>query len=264
MKNAKKATITCIRCGQKCEGLLCSCGYWNVASDTRLLSAVTTLDKVQDEKVDRLDCGRYGFCFGGGIARATTTLIGGEPGIGKSTLFLHLAAALQCKVLYLASEEKLIRIKQRADRLEIPKSRQADISIARLTTGEVPEIGTLVKTHPVLMLDSINMLTEDANSAVAFCKMLVGISERFGTTCLLTSHVTKGGDIAGFEALQHMVDATMMFFPEEITRVLFVQKNRNGMAFTSQRYEMGAKGLTILSEESPGTYEEESEQLSSS
>ena len=120
MKTAKKATIVCIRCNQKSEGLLCSCGYWNVATDTKLLSAVTTLDKVQDEKVDRLDCGRFGYCFGNGIAKGTTSLIGGEPGIGKSTLFLHLAAALPCNVLYLASEEKLIRIKQRADMLEIP------------------------------------------------------------------------------------------------------------------------------------------------
>lgn len=257
MKTAKKATIVCIRCGQKNEGLLCSCGYWNVASDNRLLSAVTTLDKVQDEKINRLDCGRWGYCFGDGIAKATTSLIGGFPGAGKSTLFLHIANAVNCNVLYLASEEKLIRIKQRADRLGISKERQAAISAVRLTTGEVPELGEVVKKHPLLMLDSVNMLTEDPTSAVRFCSMLTGLCERFGVTCLLTSHVTKGGDIAGFEALQHVVDWTGMLFPEENIRTLMVEKNRNGMAFVKQMYSMGAKGLEIIGEESPGTYEAE-------
>lgn len=259
MKTAKKATIVCIRCGQKNEGLLCSCGYWNVATDARLLSALTTLDKVQDEKVDRLDCGRWGYCFGGGIAKGTISLVGGYPGAGKSTLFLHIADVLQCNVLYLASEEKLIRIKQRADRLGLSRERQAAISAVRLTTGEVPELADVVKKHPMMMLDSVNMLTEDPTSAVKFCSMLSGLCERFGVTCLLTSHVTKGGDIAGFEALQHVVDWTGMLFPEENIRTLLVEKNRNGMAFCKQQYEMGARGLEIIGEESPGQFEEESE-----
>lgn len=258
MKTASnKKKIVCIRCGKANDGLLCSCGYWNVVAENKLNTAIVTLDQIEDEKVDRLDCGRWGFCFGGGIAKGTISLMGGYPGAGKSTLFLHIAAALNCKVLYLASEEKLIRIRQRADRLGIPKERQAAISAVRLTTGEVPELGEVARKHTLLMLDSVNMLTEDPSSAVAFCSTLSAMCEKFGLTCLLTSHVTKGGDIAGFEALQHVVDWTGTLITEENTRTLMVEKNRNGMAFVTQQYDMGPRGLEIIGEQGLETYDEE-------
>lgn len=262
-REMKGLGLLCIKCGALVPKNLCpECGSWNTSSANRL--TMVTLDQVEAEKVDRLQLNdNWGFCFGGGIAIGTTTLIGGFPGAGKSTLFLHLVAEIleDPKVLYIATEEKLLRIKQRANRLEVPIARQKKTDMVRMTTGEVPDLSEAVKTHKVLMLDSLNMLTENPDTAVAFMKTLSGLCERTGITCIVSSHVTKGGDLAGFEALQHVVDCTMMFSPDEsqpgTPRILDVTKNRNGRAFISQTYAMEEKGLVLIDQD--GEIDEEEE-----
>lgn len=255
--------VPCASCGarMRADSAKCrACGHWNTDEFTTRGMALETLDQVQDEVVDRLDCGPWGYCFGGGIAIATSTLIGGSPGGGKSTLLLHLIEALDCSIAYFGSEEKNIRVRQRAERLGVRLERQKATTMVKMTTGEVPDIQEVVKRHKVCFLDSLNMLIEDPTQAVAFVTMLSKMCERFGVTWIVTSHVTKGGDIAGFNSLQHAVDCTMLMFPEapdpNAPRVLTVEKNRNGMAFIAQKYAMTAAGLVIVTNEGPTEQEE--------
>src|SRR4029079_16632453 len=105
----------------------------------------------------------------------------------------------------------------------------------------------------LILLDSISMLADSADEIVGICRHLMTLCEKTGTTCIVTGHVTKDGDIAGKEALQHVGDCNMMMEPDESTEgtpaVLTVLKNRNGMAYISQMFAMGPKGLTIIGQD---------------
>lgn len=234
------------------EGMRCgSCGQWNTGSGPPL--TLITLDQVEDEKIDRIQCGDWGFCFGGGIASATTSIIGGFPGSGKSTLILHMLAEMNVKAAYLATEEKLVRIRQRAERIGMSLERQKQISTVRMSTGEIPDLISIGKTHGLVLLDSISMLASSADEGVTIGRMLMALCEKTKTTAIATAHVTKGGDIAGMEALQHVGDCNMMMEVDETKdgapRILTVLKNRNGMAYVSQVYTMGPNGLTIVGQD---------------
>jgi DNA repair protein RadA/Sms len=189
--------------------------------------------------------------LGGGLVAGSLVLIGGDPGVGKSTLLLLAADRLARKgatILYASGEESARQIRLRADRLGVTGER-----ILLLSDTELPRIEAAcrVARPQLLVLDSVQTLTlgegmagtpsqvrEVAHSALTLAKST-------GTAVVLVGHVTKSGDIAGPKLLEHLVDTVLAFEGDGRTglRVLRAVKNRFGAAGELGLFEMGDEGL---------------------
>src|SRR6266567_8488373 len=180
----------------------------------------------------------FDFVLGGGIVPGSMILVGGEPGIGKSTLLLQVAARLDAAghaTLYSSGEESALQVKLRADRLGGDSDNVAMLSETNLETI----LTTVAAANPaVLIVDSIQtVFTTDLEGApgnvgqVRECAArLMRYAKESGTTVFVVGHVTKGGGIAGPKTLEHIVD-TVLYFEGESTldhRVLRATKNRFG------------------------------------
>ncbi|MGZ8602879.1 MAG: AAA family ATPase [Actinomycetota bacterium] len=191
--------------------------------------------------------------LGGGIVPASVTLLAGEPGIGKSTLLLHLSAHLASQgndCLLVSGEESHAQVASRARRLGIPGD------AVRFAPGRDLEhvIQTARAERPFLLaVDSIQTIRDTSGtqmpggvSQVRTCTdALVGLAKAEGVAMLLTGHVTKDGDLAGPRALEHAVDAVLTFDgdPRSGLRVLTGGKNRFGAEGESAWFEMTPGGL---------------------
>ncbi len=191
--------------------------------------------------------------LGGGIVPASVTLLAGEPGIGKSTLLLHLVAHLASQgddCLLVSGEESHAQVASRARRLGIPGD------AVRFAPGRDLEhvIETARAERPFLLaVDSIQTIRDTSGtqmpggvSQVRTCTdALVGLAKAEGVAVLLTGHVTKDGDLAGPRALEHAVDAVLTFDgdPRSGLRVLTGGKNRFGAEGESAWFEMTPGGL---------------------
>ncbi len=181
------------------------------------------------EEVDRV--------FGGGITHGSVCLLSGEPGIGKSTLAMQVAATLshQYKVLYVSGEESMQQIASRAKRLHVAKD---GFSILHEIMVEHVVATMLQNKTEIVVLDSIQMLLSSALSGVAgsvgqirFCtELLVETAKRYGITMIIIGHVTKDGSIAGPKTLEHLVDTVLLLEGEKHmdVRMLRAEKNRFG------------------------------------
>src|SRR5690606_10708923 len=193
------------------------------------------------------------FVLGGGVVPGSIVLVGGEPGIGKSTLLLQVAARLQQQghsTLYVSGEESALQVKLRADRLEDDASEVALLSETNLETV----LATAESRAPdMLVVDSIQtMFTADLEGApgnvgqVRECAArLMRFAKETGTAVVVVGHVTKGGGIAGPKALEHIVD-TVLYFEGESTldhRVLRATKNRFGSVDEIGVFRMTEAGL---------------------
>lgn len=193
--------------------------------------------------------------LGGGAARRSAVLIGGEPGIGKSTLLLQAAASLarncrqQGKILYVSGEESAAQIRERADRLKVP----AD-GIEVLCTSRLEDIlDALDALNPILaVVDSIQTVYSAAAgiipgsvSQLKYCanELISWVKER-DSVLILTAHVTKDGAIAGPKTLEHMVDTIISFERNsDDIRFLHAQKNRFGSVDELGIFTMDEEGL---------------------
>ncbi|AFD25763.1 DNA repair protein RadA [Deinococcus gobiensis] len=189
--------------------------------------------------------------LGGGLVAGGVTLIGGEPGIGKSTLLLQVAdrVAQSGSVLYVAGEESLEQIRLRADRLGVT----ADIQLTRDTRAE--HIAALMNEHkPALcIVDSIQTVTvegEGAPGGVAQVRdgtaMLTRAAKETGTPTVLVGHVTKDGTVAGPKVMEHIVDTTVFLETVGSFRLLRSVKNRFGQAGELGVFEMRGEGLIAV------------------
>ena len=190
--------------------------------------------------------------FGGGITDGSVTLLGGEPGIGKSTILLQLANSFAGSgdILYVSGEESPAQIKMRADRLNVSGER---IIICAQTCFEVIA-DELSKTKPSLcIIDSIQTLySESVNGTPGSVSQarevtagLIRIAKSNGLPIILVGHVTKDGAIAGPKTLEHMVD-TVLYFEGDNTgayRILRSVKNRFGRSGELAFFEMTQQGL---------------------
>ncbi|HKO15782.1 MAG TPA: DNA repair protein RadA [Gemmatimonadaceae bacterium] len=198
--------------------------------------------------------GEFDFVLGGGIVPGSMILIGGEPGIGKSTLLLQVAARLEGehhRTLYASGEESPLQVKLRADRLDADAGAVELLSETNLETV----LATAAAADPaVLVVDSIQtVFTGDLEGApgnvgqVRECAArLMRFAKESGTTVFVVGHVTKGGGIAGPKTLEHIVD-TVLYFEGESTldhRVLRATKNRFGSVDEIGVFRMGDRGLT--------------------
>lgn len=273
MAKDKKSVFFCQNCGYesakwmgKCPG----CGKWNSMAEetvsTRQGSAASKIEKVKKTEpvalsaislkeenriksgIDELDR-----VLGGGIVAGGLMLVGGDPGIGKSTLLLQLCQRLsekELKVLYVSGEESLTQIKMRADRI----GKFSD-SLKLLCETDINTIlSSIEKENPrLVIIDSIQtMFSEEATSSpgsVSQVREVTGILLKLAKTTqipvFIIGHVTKEGNVAGPRVLEHMVDTVLYFEGDRHAsyRVLRAVKNRFGSTNEIGVFEMHAEGL---------------------
>ena len=266
--------FVCQSCGAvygKWQGRCEACGEWNtVVAETAeagppgsmamskpgkgKVLEFTTL-KGGGEFEPRLLTGNAEFdrACGGGLVPGSALLIGGDPGVGKSTLLLQIAAGLAnggAKVAYISGEEATAQIRLRAERLSLA---DAPVSLASATALR-DILATLKADRPdAVIIDSIQTLWSDALPAapgtvtqVRSCAQeLIRFAKSSGCIVLLVGHVTKDGQIAGPRVVEHMVDAVLYFESEQgrAFRILRAVKNRFGAAHEIGVFEMTGSGL---------------------
>ncbi len=269
----KTATFTCRACGAtaskwagQCEG----CGGWNTLEEVQPLSegpsgralgkgrgrTMTLTDLSADdpapprvaagvEELDRV--------LGGGLVAASALLLGGDPGIGKSTLLLQAAARFArggLRVLYVSGEESASQIQMRARRLgltESPVRLAAETNLRDILTtldADPPDL-VVIDSIQTMWLDTVEAAPGSVSQVRAAAHELTAFAKRRGIACIMVGHVTKDGQIAGPRVVEHMVDTVLYFEGERghQFRILRAVKNRFGPAGEIGVFEMTGKGL---------------------
>jgi DNA repair protein RadA/Sms len=208
------------------------------AGPPRLLTGIAEFDRV----------------CGGGLVAGSTILVGGDPGIGKSTLLLQAAAALALggsRATYITGEEAIDQIRLRAERLGVAQSpvRLAAAAsvreiIAALDDNSAPEL-VVVDSIQTMYLDTLDSAPGTVSQVRGAAQELIGLAKRRGLIVVLVGHVTKEGLIAGPRVLEHMVDTVLYFEGERghQFRILRAVKNRFGATDEIGVFEMSDKGL---------------------
>jgi len=274
MAKAAKSTFVCQNCGTvttrwsgKCGG----CGEWNTIVEEASVTpapgsgitrttrgrpvALEGLDGA-DTEAPRVSTGmpELDRVTGGGIVPGSALLIGGEPGIGKSTLLLQLAAGMAAKgrrALYFSGEEASAQVRLRAERL--------GLASAPVALGSETNLANILATlgqerrADLVIVDSIQTLWSDALEAApgtvsqvrAATQSLIRFAKSAGPAMVLVGHVTKDGQIAGPKVVEHMVDTVLYFEGDQghPFRILRAVKNRFGATDEIGVFEMGQSGL---------------------
>jgi DNA repair protein RadA/Sms len=208
--------------------------------------------------------GEFDRILGGGIVPGSVVLVGGEPGIGKSTLLLQAAATLSArgtKVLYATSEESADQTRLRAQRLRLPASKDGG-ELRVLAEANLERICQNARKHKpdILILDSVQMAYKPdlpaAPGSVTQLRdgamMLVGLAKTSATAVVLVGHVTKQGVLAGPKLLEHIVDTVVYFEGDRYHahRVVRCVKNRFGSTHEVGLFRMGGHGLEEVTDPS--------------
>ncbi|MDY0340994.1 MAG: DNA repair protein RadA [Coriobacteriia bacterium] len=197
--------------------------------------------------------------LGGGLVRGSVVLIGGEPGIGKSTLLLQAAGSLGSggvEVLYVCGEESVQQVRSRADRVGASEG----ISLLPEVDASVVEATVLAARPAVVIIDSIQTLFDPGLDGVpgsvgqvrATAARLVRLAKTHDVTLIVVGHVTKEGSIAGPRVLEHMVD-TVLYFEgdsDHVFRIVRAAKNRFGSVAEVGIFEMTGEGLAEVAQPS--------------
>jgi DNA repair protein RadA/Sms len=264
-----KTEFICSECGYKATGWMgkCSgCGAWNTlveevveerpdkaASRARTAPVVYQLSDIQNKKEERTATriGEFDRVLGGGVVPGSVVLAGGEPGIGKSTLFLQVAKELMEAggVLYVSGEESPAQVKMRAERLGVCANMfiMAETDIHTIVEG-------IERTNPkFVVIDSIQtMYDPDLSSApgsvsqVRSCAgRIVAEAKKRSVAAFIIGHVTKEGTLAGPRVLEHLVDTVLYFEGENSSnlRILRAVKNRFGSTDEIGIFEMRDSGM---------------------
>lgn len=265
-----KRTFFCTSCGYetpKWLGKCPSCGEWNtisehvVAKESGSSARMTSAPRVEPRKVQdieehatvRVDVGNaeVNRVLGGGMVPGSLILLGGEPGIGKSTLSLQLALTDNgLRTLYVSGEESAEQIKMRASRLGI-HNQECTVFTETLLENIVTQIEEL---HPdVVIIDSIQTMSSDLVESSAgsvtqireCASTLLKVAKTFGITIFIIGHITKDGSIAGPKILEHIVDVVLQFEGDgnHTYRILRGIKNRFGATYEIGVFEMRDTGL---------------------
>jgi DNA repair protein RadA/Sms len=265
-----KAVFVCSQCGAqfpKWQGQCGDCGTWNSIIEEALsavkvsaasASKVTTLKEVNLIAENRFTSGspELDRVLGGGLVAGSAVLIGGDPGIGKSTLLLQTLCKIsqQQSALYVSGEESLQQTTLRARRLGLPEDR-----LKLLAETQVEHILAIAKKEKpqVMVIDSIQtMFTAMLQSAPGgvgqvreSAARLVQYAKQTGTVLFIVGHVTREGTIAGPRVLEHMVDTVLYFEGDSNSRfrVIRAVKNRFGAVNELGVFAMTDKGLREVS-----------------
>src|SRR5689334_5253249 len=268
----RNLTFVCQNCGaasSRWQGKCEACGEWNTLSEEgaerpsgpgrrpgkgrlfalealtgeahdapRLVSGIAELDRVT----------------GGGFVRGSVLLVGGDPGIGKSTLLIQAAAALARsghRAVYISGEEAVAQVRMRAERLglrDAPVELAAETSvgdiIATLSEGKIPRL-IVIDSIQTMWTDMVESAPGTVTQVRGSAQSLIRFAKRSGAAIILVGHVTKDGQIAGPRVVEHMVDAVLSFEGEgsHQFRILRAVKNRFGPTDEIGVFEMTGSGL---------------------
>ena len=267
----KKIIFECMACGYqspKWMGKCPNCGAWNQMEEIVEKAAnpkhgvkskeaagkVQTLDSIKNESTPRIltESKEFNRVLGGGIVNGSLVLIGGDPGIGKSTLLLQICASLsQSKnVLYITGEESINQTKLRADRLEEDSSQlqvlaETDLEVIYQTVKDINPDLLVVDSIQTIYHPEISSAPGSVSQVRESTQSLMNIAKQMNIATFIVGHVTKEGQIAGPRLLEHMVDTVLYFEGDEhhAYRILRAVKNRFGSTNEMGIFEMKQSGL---------------------
>ncbi len=264
-----KTVYICRNCGAdspKWIGRCPSCNQWNTYVEEQIvqsktLSSIATkttsvppiaIDEIKADKIERLSCRiiELDRLLGGGIVPGSLILIGGEPGIGKSTLALQIALKSDRKVLYVSGEESPEQLKLRAERIEgkNPLCKvYCEVNLEQLYNQfeiEKPDI-LIVDSIQTLYTDLIDSSPGSLSQIRECAAQLLKLSKTTHVPVFLIGHITKDGMLAGPKVLEHIVDTVLQFEGDHqyVYRILRSVKNRFGSTSELAIFEMEADGL---------------------
>lgn len=284
----KKVIFECTACGYqspKWMGKCPNCGAWNsmeesleqktahpkhgVRTQKTTQSKIQTLNEVKNEKTPRIltNSQEFNRVLGGGIVQGSLVLIGGDPGIGKSTLLLQMCATLskEKKVLYITGEESLNQTKLRADRLDEDASAlnvfaETDLEVIHEAVKKVQPELIVVDSIQTIYHPEISSAPGSVSQVRESTQSLMHIAKQMNIATFIVGHVTKEGQIAGPRLLEHMVDTVLYFEGDEhhAYRILRAVKNRFGSTNEMGIFEMKQAGLKSVPNPSEMFLEERS------
>ncbi|MEO8531480.1 MAG: DNA repair protein RadA, partial [Deltaproteobacteria bacterium] len=269
---AKGPSFTCAECGavhSRWSGRCDACGAWNsIAEDAGLstgpgkalgakrgsaltLSSLTAVDAPMPRTNSGIN--EFDRVLGGGLVPASAILVGGDPGIGKSTLLLQATAAFArsgLKTIYISGEEAEAQVRMRAQRLGLasaPVQLGAATNLRDILTtleAEKPDFA-VIDSIQTMWLDSVESAPGSVSQVRAAAHELTTFAKRRGVSVVLVGHVTKEGQIAGPRVVEHMVDTVLYFEGERghQFRILRAVKNRFGPTDEIGVFEMTGAGL---------------------
>jgi DNA repair protein RadA/Sms len=270
----RELTFICQSCGAaygRWQGKCDACGEWNTIAEEGAAAMQPALPgraprkgrrfaleplAGESHEAPRLACGIAEFdrVTGGGFVRGSVLLLGGDPGIGKSTLLLEVAAALARaghRAVYISGEEAVAQVRLRAERLglaaakvELAAETSVEDIIATLSDRETPRL-VVIDSIQTMWTDAVDSAPGTVTQVRGAAQAMIRFAKRSGTAMILVGHVTKDGQIAGPRVVEHMVDAVLSFEGEgsHQFRILRAAKNRFGPTDEIGVFEMTGKGL---------------------
>jgi DNA repair protein RadA/Sms len=270
----REASFVCQNCGAvygRWQGKCDACGEWNTITEENSAAASQQMPGKPPRKGRRFaleplagaaqeaprlasSLGEFDRVTGGGFVRGSVLLLGGDPGIGKSTLLVQVAAALAGgghRTVYISGEEAVAQVRLRAERLglagaqvELAAETSVEDIVATLTEGRTPRL-VIIDSIQTMWTDLVESAPGTVTQVRASAQALIRFAKRSGAVVVLVGHVTKDGQIAGPRVVEHMVDAVLSFEGEgsHQFRILRAVKNRFGPTDEIGVFEMTGTGL---------------------
>jgi len=272
----KTPSFVCQNCGTvygRWQGKCDACGEWSTIIEETADAQVPVsgrggrkgrrfvLEPLAGENQDapRLPAGipEFDRVTGGGFVRGSVLLVGGDPGIGKSTLLIQVTAAIARaghRAVYISGEEAVAQVRLRAERLglasapvELASETSVEDIVATLSEGKPPQL-VIIDSIQTMWTDTVESAPGTVTQVRGSAQALIRFAKKSGTALILVGHVTKDGQIAGPRVVEHMVDAVMSFEGEgsHQFRILRALKNRFGPTDEIGVFEMTGSGLSEI------------------
>lgn len=291
MAKALSSIFVCNNCGYespKWLGKCPACNEWNTFIEEKAIknastkqvsikkaAEVTSLNSIEKKEIVRIKSGfdELDRVLGGGFVNGSLTLLGGEPGIGKSTLILQICDKFngEGKVLYVSGEESAEQIKIRADRLNIRNDNimflgETDINVIESTIEEMKPKLVIIDSIQTMYSDEITSAPGSVSQVREITAKIMKICKMQNITTIIIGHVTKDGNIAGPRVLEHMVDTVLYLEGERYFsyRILRGVKNRFGSTNEIGMFEMRGEGMCEITNPSSVLISEREEKVSGS
>ena len=280
-----KKIFECNNCGHqssKWTGKCVECNEWNtlferILSSSKKNSVLNSIkipqliNDIKGESSERIQINDNEFnrVIGNGLVNGSVILLGGEPGIGKSTLSLKIALTLKLKVLYISGEESNQQIKLRANRLNYQNNQcfiynETEINSIIKTSDEVTPKLIIIDSIQTIYNSEIDAIPGSVSQIKYSAEVLIKYAKERSIPIIIIGHITKDGAIAGPKVLEHMVDTVLQFEGDKnhLYRLVRSIKNRFGSTNELGIYEMNEKGLQEVNSPSKMLISTNQEQLS--
>lgn len=273
----EKTIYICQNCGiknPKWEGRCSKCNQWNTLIEeienknkafsffhTTSISPLTENFHLKRQKTGINELDRV---LGGGLVPGSFLLLGGSPGIGKSTLVLQMSEGLKQKILYACSEESIHQVGMRANRLNVKNPNiflfnESSIEAILKKAEEMKPQTLIIDSIQSVCLSNISSPTGSISQVRECANLLMNYAKTTNTCVLIIGHVVKDGSLAGPRTLEHMVDTVLSFEGQSQCRILTSTKNRFGAAHEIGVFQMSREGLKEISNPSEFFLEERGE-----